>query len=239
MICLETHTMTTSAGSDPIRTLSIPLLERPVEYLLTYLHTGAPRRIIGLAGVPGSGKSTLATRLADEVNRYAGPETMVALGMDGFHLPKSALWNFPDPAEAFARRGAPWTFDTGALHQRLQRLADANTGDEAITWPGFEHEVGDPVEGASTVAASTRLVLVEGLYLLSQADGWAQISRVFNERWYLDTPVDVALERLALRHMQAWRITRSEADSRIASNDRLNAEIVAASSPFADWRVVL
>ena len=85
----------------------------------------APRALVALAGLPGSGKSTLAVRLAAEVNAAAGPNAMVALGMDGFHLPKAALRRTPDPEAAFARRGAPWTFDAPALVARLRELKDA------------------------------------------------------------------------------------------------------------------
>jgi pantothenate kinase len=191
-----------------------------------------------LAGVPGSGKTTLAARLAEEVNARTAPNTLVALGMDGFHLTKAELRQFPNAAEAFARRGAPWTFDTNALYQRLHLLR-AMAGIADISWPGFEHEVGDPVEGASMVPASARLVIVEGLYLLHHADTWEAISQIFDERWYVDTPLEIALERLALRHMQAWGMTRDQAEHRIATSDRLNAELVRDSARFADWRLVL
>jgi pantothenate kinase len=117
-------------------------------------------------------------------------------------------------------------------------LRDA-AGRADVTWPGFQHEAGDPVEAAYTVPASTRLVIVEGLYLLHHADGWEAISQLFDERWCLDTSLEIAMERLALRHMQAWGMTRGEAESRIAGNDRLNAEIVRESCQFADWRLVL
>jgi hypothetical protein len=103
--------------------------------------------------------------------------------------------------------------------QRLNLLrASANCAD--VSWPGFEHAVGDPVEDASTVPASTRLVIVEDLYRLHHADGWEAIYQSFDERWYLDTPLGIALERLALRHMQAWGITRDAADHRIAASDQ-------------------
>ena len=50
-------------------------------------------------------------RLAEEVNACNPAHRMMALSMDGFHLTKAELRQFPDPAQAFARRGAPWTFD--------------------------------------------------------------------------------------------------------------------------------
>ena len=192
-----------------------------------------PRRLIALAGLPGSGKSTLASYLAAEVNAVAGPGTMMALGMDGFHLSQAELRRMPDPETAFARRGAPWTFDVPALAARLHAMRGA-AGQQVIPWPEFRHEIGDPVEGAFTVAAQTRLVLVEGLYLLCQDEGWEAVSSMFDERWYLETPIDVSLERLTVRHMAAWGLTRPEAEARVITNDRLNAEIVSRSRILAD-----
>ena len=216
----------------------LPTLEHPVPWLLARLESATPRWIIGLVGVPGSGKSTLAAQLATEVNARTAPATLVALGMDGFHLPRAALQQFPDPAAAFARRGAPWTFDVGALQQRLTTLVEA-AGRADVTWPGFAHDVGDPVPDAYVIPATTRLIIVEGLYLLHQAEGWAALRAAFDERWFLDTPLEVALERLTQRHKRAWGLTHAEATARIAANDRLNAELVLRSRPFADWRVVL
>ena len=87
--------------------------------------------------------------------------------------------------------------------------------------------------------ASTRLVIVEGLYLLHRADGWERISARFDERWHLDTLLEIALERLALRHMQAWGIARDAAEHRIATSDRRNAELIQNSARFADWRLAV
>lgn len=214
-----------------------PLLADPLQSLLARLTPDAPRVLVALAGVPGSGKSTLAARLVAEVNAALGPGTMAALGMDGFHLPQAALRQMPDPDAAFARRGAPWTFDVPALAARLRAVRDA-AGRADVPWPDFRHEVGDPVEGAQTVGAATRLVLVEGLYLLHSLDGWEALGPLWDERWYLDTPLEIALARLAVRHMAAWGLTRVEAEQRIAANDRLNAEIVARTRDAADWQIV-
>jgi len=214
------------------------LLHDPVQHLLALLNTGTPRLLIGLAGLPGSGKSTLAAHLASAVNASPSSDasTMVALGMDGFHLTKAELRAMPDPDQAFARRGAPWTFDPGALRERLQQVRRA-AGREVVPWPGFEHDIGDPVEGASSVSPTTRIVLIEGLYLLCDTGEWAAVSACFDERWYLDTPMDVAMARLTERHMQAWQWTRAAAEARIASNDRLNAALVGESRVRADWLV--
>ncbi|HEY5894000.1 MAG TPA: hypothetical protein VIT91_12285 [Chthoniobacterales bacterium] len=214
-----------------------PILERPAQRLLSLLAPGGPRRIlIGLAGLPGSGKSTFAAKLADEVNELAGQETMIALGMDGFHLTRAALLQLPNPDEALARRGAPWTFDPQGMAARLQVLRDA-AGRAPVSWPDFKHEVRDPEEDVFTIGPDTRLVLVEGLYVLLRTGHWDAVTAAFDERWFLDIPLELALQRLAERHMTAWGLTRADAEARIAANDRLNADVVLQSRSFADWRL--
>lgn len=214
-----------------------PVLEHPVQHLLARLEAGAPRSLIALAGLPGAGKSTLAAQLAEEVNALAGPHTMMALSMDGFHLTKAQLRQRPDAEAAFARRGAPWTFDADALADHLRALRER--GQAAVEWPDFQHEIGDPVPGAHRVPPTTRIVLVEGLYLLLRTEGWSAVSAAFDERWYLDTPLDVSIERLISRHMAAWGLSRADAEARVAANDRLNAQIVWDSQHFADWRLLV
>lgn len=208
-------------------------LADPVHHLLQLLNNLSPRLIVALAGLPGSGKSTVATQLANAVNAQAGPGTAVALGMDGFHLTKAQLAQFADPVAALTRRGSPWTFDPQALGERLQALR----GKSPVAWPGFEHGVGDPVPDAVQVAPSTRLLLIEGLYLLHKGHGW-DLAHQFDERWFLDVPMDVAMNRLIARHMRANGHSREVAQARVAVNDRLNAEIVWPSRASAQWLVV-
>ena len=191
------------------------------------------RVIVALAGLPGSGKSTAAQRWGQAVNGQMGVGTLEVLGMDGFHFSRAQLALFADPAAALQRRGAPWTFDPSALALRLQAL---QRRDHPVPWPGFEHGVGDPVEGAFTVLPDTPLLLVEGLYLLHQDHGW-QLAGCFGQHWFLDVPWTTALERLTLRHMATSGQSRAQAQARIAGNDQLNAEMVWVSRGRADWLV--
>jgi len=49
----------------------------------------------------------VAQRWAQEINALTGTESVAALSMDGFHLPKVALARFSDRQATFARRSAP------------------------------------------------------------------------------------------------------------------------------------
>lgn len=225
--------------SRPVPKRQPMVLQDPVGHLLELVSRVSGRRaIVGLAGLPGAGKSTLATRLALAVNQHTGRHCCLPLGMDGFHLTRSQLARFPDPQAALSRRGAPWTFDPAAMATAIRRLREAPILGSLpiVSWPGYEHGVGDPVKDAVQVAPTTQLVIVEGLYLLHHDHGW-NLEGCFDEVWFLDTPGALCEQRLVERHMQSWGIDRAQALARVARNDRLNAEMVQATKPWADWLV--
>ncbi len=216
--------------------MSIPTLTDPSAQLRAWLHAHPTRRtVVGIVGLPGSGKSTIAGQLADAVNAQLGPDTVLALGMDGFHLSRAALAQLPDPAAALARRGSPWTFDPAGLATRIAALRHAplEPGAAPVRWPAFDHAVGDPQEDAVAVGPATRLVLVEGLYLLHRDHGW-NLHGLLDTCWYLDVPMAVAMQRLVARHQAAWGLTVAEAEARVAQNDGLNAATVALTRDRAD-----
>jgi pantothenate kinase len=213
-----------------------PILANPVEQLRKMATGNETRYIVALAGLPGSGKTTLAAQLANRINTEFGHATMAALSMDGFHIPKSELRKMPDPDGVLKRRGAPWTFDALSLANRLSLVREC-AGKVAVLWPDFQHGTGDPVPDVLSVMPSVKIVLVEGLYLLYNSDGWDAVTKQFAEKWYLDTPVDIAIERLTQRHMASRHLDRATAEHRIAENDKLNADLTMATRGGADWLV--
>ena len=164
---------------------------------------------IGLAGIPGSGKSTVAEELR---TRWPGA---VVLPMDGYHLPKRML-----DAEGMRRRGAPHTFDPETLRADLLRLKETGIGD----FPAFDHAEGDPREAAIHIDAHARPIFVEGLYLL--LTDW-RLEAFFDLRVFLDCPPDIAMRRVAARHLACGLAPdAATAQARAESNDRLNADII-------------
>lgn len=90
------------------------------------------RFLVAVAGIPGSGKTTTAQAVARYINNNTEPSNhkTTILSMDGFHLPRATLDKLPNREEAYARRGAPWTFDVDRFLQFMRRLrAWADSGE--------------------------------------------------------------------------------------------------------------
>lgn len=59
---------------------------------------------------------------------------------------------------AYARRGAPWTFDAQAFVDAIRRIKQQGRA----TLPSFDHGVGDPVEDDILIDAAQHSVVLVG-----------------------------------------------------------------------------
>jgi len=92
-----------------------------------------------------------------------------------------------NPAEAFERRGAPFTFDVDAFIKlvTMLRSSTVNVSEESsppILIPSFDHSVQDPVENDMSIAATDRVIILEGNYLLLNESPWSEIAGLVDER---------------------------------------------------------
>jgi len=218
---------------DPVS--RILLLKDPVSRILQF-HSSSSRILIALAGYPGSGKSTLAEKWMQEVKKEAEPGFFLVLGMDGFHLTKNQLRAMENPEEAIRRRGAPYTFNPSGLTEKIKELRKAYEKD-SVGWPGFEHEIGDPVENQILVPPERKVILIEGIYTLYREGEWAGLENLFDETWFLDVSIETAMNRVCKRHMEAWRMNEKEARDKAESNDRLNCAFIAPGREKADFLI--
>lgn len=187
---------------------------------------GCGRLIAALAGPPGAGKSTLADRVAARLNAQA-PDFCAVLAMDGFHYDDLLLV----PRGWRPRKGAPHTFDVGGLAATLRRLR-ANDED-AVAVPVFDRAIEIARAGARLIVRDTRVVLVEGNYLLLAAQPWAALAPLFDVSAMIATPRAVLAARLAAR----WRgaaLPEAEVAARVDGNDLPNADAVMRDSRAPD-----
>ena len=186
----------------------------------------AARTIIAIAGPPGAGKSTFAAALAQALNESeAGPASIVP--MDGFHLDDGVLRR----QGTLDRKGAPFTFDLGGLISLLRRLRD--NAEPGIAVPVFDRSLEISRAGAAIVAPSTRILIVEGNYLLLDDPDWAHLRPFFDLTLMLQEDPRALDERLIGRWL-AHGFDPEAARAKVAHNDLPNVDLVLTQSVAAD-----
>ena len=186
---------------------------------------GITRWLVGIAGPPAAGKSTLASALAAALNRC--DVVTVVVGMDGFHLANAEL----ERLGLADRKGAPATFDVDGFLHLLRRLREPHAG--TIYAPVFNRVVNESIGSAVGVPPQTRVVIVEGNYLLLDDDPWSKVGDLFDLVLYLDAPV--RLRRDALLRRQLGRgLDQGAAGEWVDRSDEANARLIAATRDRAD-----
>jgi pantothenate kinase len=203
---------------------AIPELPADAHARVAGMLRGEGRKLLGLAGPPGAGKSTVAMQL-----QRAFADVAQVVPMDGFHLANAELRRLGRAQ----RKGAPDTFDASGFVALLRRLR-GQEGNEIVYAPAFHREIEEAVAGAIAVLPQTRLVIVEGNYLLLDDGPWAQVAPLLDEAWYVEVDDPLRNQRLAERHAQHGR-SRQEALDWIDATDAPNAQRVAATRERAHF----
>lgn len=193
--------------------------------LLERAHTATlspTRSILAIAGPPGSGKTTLARWLSAALCRLAESPICVAVPMDGFHLANTTL----DALGRHEHKGREDTFDGWGFLALMKRIL-AET-EHTVYAPTFERDVDEPIAGSLAIEPTTRLIVVEGNYLLMDHEPWISAQRLYRETWYVETAPETRKKRLLARHTEHGR-TQTAAREWIQRVDEKNAHGIAAT----------
>jgi len=209
-----------------------------------------------VAGGPGSGKSTcewlfffhlrryyilylhisflvsaaVAQRINEQMNGAA-----VVIPMDGYHYSRAELQRKGESTEIeytydqlLARRGAPWTFDAEGCVDAFKKARQ----DGKASLPIYSRIKSDPINDGVQLCFETKIVLLEGNYLLAWDDKrWAPLKGIFDETWYIECKsINDQRERLVRRHLETWSDAKTQmfgegeegAGRKADSNDMLN-----------------
>lgn len=196
--------------------------------ILELRETSEKRILIGIVGKPGAGKSTVVSKL---IELLPGDETTI-ISQDGYHLSNAQLKDLGRSD----RKGAPDTFDPISFTQLLKRVATDLESD--IYFPIFHREIEESIAAEGIISSRTKIVLVEGNYLLLETHGWHEVANQLHETWYLEIDDEMRLKRLVARHIEYGK------DPDFAyvwahGTDEVNAQLIEATKVRADALLVM
>jgi len=188
--------------------------------------SASARTIIGIVGKPGGGKSTLSKYLLKEMD----PTLVSVVPMDGFHLSNKVLKELGRSD----RKGAQDTFDVKGFTNLIERIKLDSA--DPIYYPIFDRSIEESIAAQGVVYPSTRVVIVEGNYLMHDKDGWQEILPLLDQSWYAFLDEDIRISRLISRHIAFGKDPES-AKAWAKGSDQVNAELIEIGVGRCDFLI--
>ena len=160
--------------------------------------------------------AAVAQRINEQMtDGVSSPSAAVVLPMDGYHYSRAELQRMGESTDIeytydqlLARRGAPWTFDAEGCIDAFKKARQLK---EAYL-PIYSRIKSDPINDGVQLFSETKIVLLEGNYLLAWDDKrWAPLKGIFDETWYIECKsINDQRERLVKRHLETWSDTKTQ-----------------------------
>ena len=185
------------------------------------------RYFIALSGPPASGKSTISEKLVKDLT-LKGHNSSI-LQMDGFHYDDQIL----KQKSLLLKKGAPETFDVMGFLNFLFRLQNENE----VAIPIFDRSLELSRSSAVIISKETRVVIVEGNYILLKTQPWRELHKFFNSTIMINTKHEI-LEKRLIERWRSFNIPEEEIKQKVFENDLPNGVNVIKNSILADFNLL-
>ena len=185
------------------------------------------RYFIALSGPPASGKSTISEKLVKDLT-LKGHNSSI-LQMDGFHYDDQIL----KQKSLLLKKGAPETFDVMGFLNFLFRLQNENE----VAIPIFDRSLELSRSSAVIISKETRVVIVEGNYILLKTHPWRELHKFFNSTIMINTKYEI-LEKRLIERWRSFNIPEEEIKQKVFENDLPNGVNVYKNSILADFNLL-
>lgn len=184
------------------------------------------RYFIALSGPPASGKSTISEKLVKDLT-LKGHNSSI-LQMDGFHYDDQIL----KQKSLLLKKGAPETFDVMGFLNFLFRLQNENE----VAIPIFDRSLELSRSSAVIISKETRVVIIEGNYILLKTHPWRELHKFFNSTIMINTKHEI-LEKRLIERWRSFNIPEEEIKQKVFENDLPNGVNVYKNSILADFNL--
>ena len=202
--------------------------EAALARIQNHLKNSSERVLIGIIGKPGAGKSTLSKFLMAKLPK----EFVTVVPMDGYHLSNKVLKDL----KRADRKGAPDTFDVAGFISLVKRIRSEQT--QNIYYPIFDRAIEESIAAQGVVTSVTKVVIIEGNYLLHDDGGWEVCNDLLDESWMVDVDDDKRISRLISRHI-AYGKDPEAAKAWAKGTDEVNAKLIERGRNSADFVVAI
>ena len=202
--------------------------EAALARIQNHLKNSSERVLIGIIGKPGAGKSTLSKFLMAKLPK----EFVTVVPMDGYHLSNKVLKDL----KRADRKGAPDTFDVAGFISLVKRIRTEQT--QNIYYPIFDRAIEESIAAQGVVTSVTKVVIIEGNYLLHDDGGWEVCNDLLDESWMVDVDDDKRISRLISRHI-AYGKDPEAAKEWAKGTDEVNAKLIERGRNRADFVVAI
>ena len=202
--------------------------EAALARIQNHLEKSTERVLIGIIGKPGAGKSTLSKFLLAKLPK----EFVTVVPMDGYHLSNKVLKDL----KRADRKGAPDTFDVAGFISLVKRIRSEQT--QNIYYPIFDRAIEESISAQGVVTSATKVVIIEGNYLLHDDGGWEVCNDLLDESWMVDVDEDKRISRLISRHI-AYGKEPEAAKAWAKGTDEVNAKLIERGRHRADFLVAI
>ena len=182
------------------------------------------RYFIALSGPPASGKSTISENLVKDLSAKGYNSSI--LQMDGFHYDDLIL----KERKLLSKKGAPETFDVMGLINFVSRL---HKEDEVVI-PIFDRSLELSRSSAVIISKNTKVIIVEGNYVLLKSYPWSQLHKFFNTTVMINCEKKI-LEKRLIERWENFNLQKKEIDEKVYKNDLPNGVNVLKNSIAAEY----
>ena len=182
------------------------------------------RYFIALSGPPASVKSTISEKFIKDLNAK-GIQSSV-LQMDGFHYDDQILKD----KNLLLKKGSPETFDVMGLINFVSRLQK----EDEVVIPIFDRSLELSRSSAVIISKNSKVILVEGNYVLLNSYPWKQLHKFFNATIMINCEEKI-LEKRLIERWENFNLSKEEIDKKVYENDLPNGINVLKNSIEADY----